>query len=137
MGIAIKRSRLHYGMLTAIVIVAGCLVRSTFTVTWPPFVVKCAGDALWALMVYLGMGFLFPRLGTGPLATGVLLFSFGVEFSQLYRAEWIDAFRRTFIGAVTIGSGFQWSDLACYTVGCGVGVVIEIMDRRGMSAGRG
>ena len=128
MGSDIERSRLHYAVLTAMVIVAGCLVRSTFTEAWPPFIVKGAGDALWALMVFLGLGFLFPRLGTGALTTVALLFSFGVEFSQLYRAEWIDTFRRTLIGAVTIGSGFQWSDLACYTAGCGVGVVIEIMD---------
>ncbi len=121
-----KRNRLHYAMLTAIVIVAGCMIRSEFSETWPPLVVKCGGDALWALMVFLGLGFLFPRLRTATLATATLAFAYGVEFSQLYQAEWINAFRKTFLGAVTIGSGFLWSDLASYTAGCGIGVVAEI-----------
>lgn len=122
-----SRNRLYYAMLIAIVIVSGCLVRSEFTELWPRFVVKCVGDALWALMVFLGFGFLFQRFSTVAVAALALVFSFGVEFSQLYTADWIDAFRKTFLGAVTIGSGFLWSDLVCYTVGCGVGVGFEVM----------
>lgn len=113
-------------MLTAVVIVAGCLIRSEYTETWPTLVVKSGGDALWALMVYLGLGFLFPHLRTTTLAAATLVFAYGVEFSQLYQAEWIQAFRKTFLGAVTIGSGFLWSDLVSYTAGCGIGVITEI-----------
>lgn len=116
-------------MLTAIVIVAGCMIRSEYTETWPPLVVKAGGDALWALMVFLGFGFLFPRLRTATLAAATLAFAYGVEFSQLYQAEWIQAFRKTFLGAVSIGSGFRWSDLVSYTAGCGIGVVAEITVR--------
>jgi hypothetical protein len=122
----LKRSRLHYAILTALVIVAGCASRSALSDWWHPFVREYSGDTLWSLMVFLGLGFLFPRLSTRALAAIVLMFAFGIELSQLYRAEWIDAFRETFLGAVMIGSGFLWSDFGCYTVGCAMGVAGEM-----------
>jgi hypothetical protein len=38
---------------------------------------------------------------------------------------WIDLIRRTMLGGLALGYGFLWSDLACYAVGVGLGVVIE------------
>jgi hypothetical protein len=112
-------------MLTAIVIVAGCISRSDLSAWWPRFISDYSGDTLWALMIFLGLAFLFQRLNTFIIAAPVLVFSFGVEFSQLYHAPWIDGFRETFPGAVMIGSGFLWSDFACYTAGCGIGVLLD------------
>ncbi len=120
---------LHYAMFTAIVIVAGCAARSELSELWPPFIVKYAGDTLWALMLYVGLGFLLPGLRTGAIALAVLVFSFSVEFSQLYHAPWIDSFRGTLIGAVALGSDFLWSDLLCYIAGCGIGVIGEASAR--------
>lgn len=114
-------------MLTAIVIVAGCASRSQLAASWPALVATYAGDTLWALMVFLGVGFVCPTLRTATVATIVLVFAFGVEFSQLYTAAWIESFRNTCVGAVAIGSGFLWSDFACYTTGCGIGVIGEVM----------
>jgi hypothetical protein len=79
-------------------------------------------------MLYLGLGFIFPRLRIAALAAVALVLAYCVEFSQLYQAEWIDAFRKTFLGAVSLGSGFLWSDLVCYTVGCGAGVLVDIAE---------
>lgn len=70
--------------------------------------------------------FCFHASVPAPLAAIVLTFAFAVELSQLYRAEWIDAFRETVLGAVMIGSGFLWSDFACHAVGCAVGVAGEM-----------
>lgn len=55
----------------------------------------------------------------------VLLFAFGIEFSQLYTAAWIQACRETLLGAIFLGSGFVGSDFICYTVGVGLGVLAE------------
>jgi hypothetical protein len=121
-----RRNRLHYAMFTGVVIIAGCASRSALSESWAPFLVDYAGDTLWALMVFLGVGFLLPAASTVLVASAVLMFSFGVEFSQLYHAGWIDSFRNTFVGAVTLGSGFLWSDFACYTIGCGIGVIGEL-----------
>jgi hypothetical protein len=124
-----ERSRLHYAMLTAIVIVAGCASRSPLAEHWPPFLAVYAGDTLWSLMIYLGLGFLFPTLRTAVSAAIVLVFATGVEFSQLSDARWLESFRNTGIGAIVIGSSFLWSDFACYATGCGIGVTGELIGR--------
>lgn len=125
-----ERNRIHYFMWTAITIVAGCAVRSDMTDSWSPVLVKAAGDMLWALMLFLIAGTIFTRIKTAVLTAGVLALAFGVEFSQLFSACWIDTFRRTFIGAVTIGSGFYWTDLAYYTAGCAIGAIAEKAGQR-------
>ena len=122
------RNRVLYALVAVAVVAAGLLWRSRF-MPLPPFAAKYGGDALWALMVYLGLGFIFPRLRIPALAAVALVLTYCVEFSQLYRAEWIDAFRKTFLGAVSLGSGFLWSDLVCYTVGCGAGVLVDIAEK--------
>jgi len=121
-----RRNRLHYAMFTGIVIIAGCASRSSLSDSWPAFITEYAGDTLWTLMIFLGLGFLFPAMRTWKIAAMALLFSYGVEISQLYQADWINSFRNTFLGAVILGSGFLWSDFVCYTVGCGIGVLGEV-----------
>ena len=55
-----------------------------------------------------------------------MAFSVAIEISQLYHAPWIDSIRRTTLGGLILGFGFLWSDLACYAVGVGLGVIIEV-----------
>jgi hypothetical protein len=69
------------------------------------------GDALWALMVFVGFGFLFPRASTLLTALLALTFAWGIEFSQLYTALWIDALRATIPGKLVLGTTFNWPDL--------------------------
>ena len=54
-----------------------------------------------------------------------LTFAWGIEFSQIYHAPWIDDIRATTLGALLLGAGFLWSDLVCYAVGVAIGVVGE------------
>jgi hypothetical protein len=49
--------------LGVLVIALGLLWRSGF-IPLPPFTSKYGGDALWALMVFFGVSFLFPRIST-------------------------------------------------------------------------
>jgi glycopeptide antibiotics resistance protein len=88
---------------------------------------KYGGDALWSLMVFFGLGLLFPRLTTRAAAALALLFSFLVETSQLYHAPWIDAIRSTRLGALALGSIFNWPDFLAYTVGVLIGVALEFL----------
>ena len=127
---SMRRNRLHYAMFTGIVIIVGCLSRSDLSNSWPVFITKYAGDTLWTLMIFLGLGFLFPTMRTWKIAAASLLFSYGVEISQLYQAPWINSIRGTFIGAVILGSGFIWSDFVCYSVGCGIGMLGEVWLQR-------
>ena len=54
-----------------------------------------------------------------------LSFSYCIEISQLYQADWINAIRGTTLGALVLGHGFLWSDILCYTVGVGLAILID------------
>lgn len=99
----------------------------------PGFVAAYAGDTLWALAAFLGVGLLLPRAATWRVALLAMAFSALVEVSQLYHAPWIDAIRRTRLGGLVLGFDFVWSDLACYAVGVGLGILIERVGLRDRS----
>jgi hypothetical protein len=100
-----------------------------FSERLPGFVAAYAGDTLWATAAFLGIGLLLPGAPTWRVATMALALSAAVEASQLYHAPWIDSIRRTTLGRLALGTDFVWSDLVCYAVGVGLGVVIEILVR--------
>ena len=91
----------------------------------PGFVAAYAGDTLWATAAFLGVGLVLPGASTKQVAALAMTVSVAVEVSQLYHAPWIDAVRRTTVGGLALGSGFVWSDLACYAVGVGLGILVE------------
>ena len=93
----------------------------------PGFIAAYAGDTLWALAAFLGIGLILPRASTRTIAVLAMAFSVAVELSQLYHAPWIDLIRHTTLGGLILGFGFLWSDLACYAVAVGLGAAIEII----------
>ena len=118
------RNRLLYSGLVLFVVAAGLLWRCGF-IPLPPVLSKYGGDALWALMVFVGLGYLLPRASTWVVALLALTFSWGVEFSQLYHASWLDAIRATIPGRLVLGSTFNWPDLPAYAVGIAFGAWAE------------
>jgi hypothetical protein len=76
-----------------------------------------AGDVLWAMMVYFGFRFLFLKKSMLTAMFFSFLFSFGIEFSQLYQENWINQIRGTLLGALILGKGFLTVDLIRYTIG--------------------
>ncbi|WP_426669762.1 DUF2809 domain-containing protein [Mucilaginibacter sp. McL0603] len=83
------------------------------------------GDILWATMVYFIVRFLFIRKKIKIVALISLLFCYAIEFSQLYKAPWIDSLRHTLFGRLVLGETFLWGDLLSYTVGIIIGVFVE------------
>ncbi|ETT83386.1 DUF2809 domain-containing protein [Bacillus mycoides] len=124
-----KRNRLLYAVFTIVVIILGLSSRK-FAFALPDLLNDYLGDALWALMIFAGFGFLFPKIETKKLAFISLIFCYGIEISQLYHAEWIDSIRATTLGGLVLGYGFLWSDLVAYTIGVGVGMLGEFMLRK-------
>ena len=120
----LSRNRVLYALLAFAVIVCGLLWRSGL-ILLPQWLSNNGGDALWALMVFVGFGFLFPRSSTLLVALLALTFAWGVEFSQLYHAPWIDAIRATLPGRLVLGSTFNWPDLPAYAVGIALGAWAE------------
>jgi glycopeptide antibiotics resistance protein len=90
------------------------------------FLAENAGDVLWAMMVYFGFRFLFLKKSMLTAILLSLLFSFSIEFSQLYQEEWINQIRGTLLGALILGKGFLLVDLIRYTAGI---VIASSLDR--------
>jgi len=118
------RSRVTYFIMILIVIGLG-LASRRYSEVLPDFISRYAGDTLWALMVFLVIGFLFPSLSTWKVAAIALLFSLLIETSQLYHAPWLEEIRRYRLAALILGRSFLWSDLVCYSVEVTLGILLE------------
>ena len=89
------------------------------------FAAENAGDVLWAMMVYFGFRSLLVRKN---LLIAILLsfsFSFGIEFSQLYQADWINQLRGSLLGALILGKGYLTVDLMRYSAGIIIATVFD------------
>src|SRR4051812_46220333 len=94
--------RLFYLLCVLLTIVIGLLSRALTAV--PLFI----GDILWALMVYFIVRFLFIKKPVKFVVTWSLLFCYGIEFSQLYKAPWVGSLRHTLFGRLVLGDTFLW-----------------------------
>lgn len=124
MSIGVRRSRVIYACV-AVVVVAMGLVSRWYASALPVIIAKYSGDTLWAVMAFVAVGWIATAWPTYRVAATALVMSYAVEVSQLYHAAWIDAIRNTRLGALALGFGFLWSDIACYTVGVALCVAVE------------
>jgi hypothetical protein len=83
------------------------------------------GDVLWATMVYFMVRFLFINRTIKWVTIASLLFCYAIEFSQLYQAPWINRIRHTVLGGLILGEVFLWGDILSYTIGVGLGILVE------------
>lgn len=118
------KKRVIYFIIAIAVMVMGLLSRR-FMFIFPNSIAPFIGDALWAMMVYFGFRFLFPILELLKNFNIALIFSFFIEISQLYQADWINTIRRTTLGGLVLGYGFLWEDLISYFIGIVIGVMID------------
>jgi hypothetical protein len=124
-----SRSRLLLFLGCVAVIVLGMASRR-LPILFPAVLGKYPGDALWALMVFIGLAFLRPRASTLRLSLLAFAISCAVEFSQIYQAPWINAIRHTTIGHLVLGSVFSWIDMAAYAIGVSLGALLDILFAR-------
>ncbi len=124
------RSRALYALYILTIVCLGLISRSGQS---PYFVKAYVGDILWATAAFLFIGFLAPKMTTRRAAVCAAAFSFLIELSQLYHTPWLDGLRRTGAGALALGRGFLWSDLACYVVGVACGVCVDLIASRSRS----
>jgi hypothetical protein len=114
--ISVIRSKMIYCIAVLLAVMLGLGTRA-YGDHLPHFVSYHFGDAIWAGMIYLGCRVLLTRY---PLWMSLVLslgFSFGIEFSQLYQAEWIIHVRATTAGGLILGQGFLRIDLVRYAAG--------------------
>lgn len=135
-SVVAPRSRVVYAGLVVVTIGLG-LASRRFAAYLPWWAAKNAGDALYATMMFWGLGLLAPRAPTRWVALAAVAICFAIEAGQLYRAPWIDAIRASRPGALVLGSGFHALDLLCYVIGAAIGAGIEGWSRRADGARAG
>ncbi|HEX3385067.1 MAG TPA: DUF2809 domain-containing protein [Mucilaginibacter sp.] len=114
------RQRIKYFLITCCIVVLGLLSRHfSFIPLW-------VGDVLWATMIYFILRFFMLKASVLKIVLISIAISYAIEFSQLYKAEWIDNLRHTFLGRMILGETFFWGDLVSYTAGILIGVCVEI-----------
>lgn len=116
----VLRARFIYLTLIVFTIVLGLLSRH---ITGIPLFI---GDILWALMVFFIIRALFIMRSIKWVDIASLLFCYAIEFSQLYKAPWINNLRHTLFGRLVLGDTFLWGDMLCYTIGIGAGILLDI-----------
>jgi len=120
----IHNFRLIYMIVVVITIVLGLASRK-YSHLLPKFAAENAGDMLWAMMVYFIIRFLLVRKSMSIAIMLSFLFSFGIEFSQMYQEAWINQLRETMLGGLILGRGFLFIDLIRYTAGILIAAVID------------
>ena len=117
-----NRNRIQWFFLIVITIGIGLFSRSRFI---PECIYPYLGDVLYAVMYYFIFGFLFPEMKSGKVLLLSILTCYAIELLQLYQADWIEQLRRYKIGGLILGFGFLWSDMVAYTIGGGMGWLVE------------
>lgn len=120
-------ARVPYLLAVPVVVGLGLLSRTPGAAWGVP---AAAGDALYAVLVYVLLRAARPT-GRGPYAAvAAWLVCATIEVSQAWHPAWLDALRATRLGALVLGRGFLWSDLAAYALGVGVAAATEAAIRR-------
>lgn len=117
--------RSKYLALALAIIAVGLLTRLS-----PPgqhALLKYLGSALWGSMVYCVLASLAPRANPVRIGIVAIIVAAGVEFSQLWHTEALDAFRATRIGVLLIGRFFSWWDIVSYSIGIAMIVVLDVV----------
>jgi hypothetical protein len=118
--------RILYAFLIAGTIVAGLATRSTLF-SMPRVFGKYPGDCLWAVMIFLGVGLIFPALTTPRTAGLAILICFVVETIKLLPWDWLDSIRQTSVGHLVLGRAFTWQNYIAYSVGVLIAALVEVL----------
>jgi hypothetical protein len=119
-----NRRRTIYAQLTVATIALGLLSRHLPT-SLPTWIAKDPGDVLYATMIYWLARVCCPGVAKSRSAATSLAICVAIEFLKLWHAPWLDAFRVTTIGRLTLGVGFHVSNLVCYALGIGLALAID------------
>lgn len=77
-----------------------------------------AGDIVYETFWICAAVFVWPTLSPAKVSAGVFLLTCIVEFLQLWKPPFLQAFRATFPGALLLGTTFVWADFPHYFLGC-------------------
>ena len=116
------RNRLIYLLLLLIIIATGLNTRAGFASDVVPYFL---GDVLYATMMFVLLGILFPRMNSIRLLFISMGICYLIELSQLYKADWIVHLRKHKMVGLVLGRRFFWGDLIKISLGSLLGFGIE------------
>ena len=108
-----KTTIIRLSYLVALVLVIAFGLQSRRIESLP----NATGDALWVIAVYCFYRLIWCKEPLYKIAGASLLTAYTIEFSQLIRWDWLVSLRSTTIGHLLLGQGFLWTDMAAYTIG--------------------
>jgi len=114
-----RNNRITYFIITLIVLFIGIVSREIVKI--PLFF----GDILYAVLIYIGIRFLFIHWNIYKTVIVSLLFCFSIEILQLVKFDWLVTLRTTILGQYILGQGFLWSDLICYFIGTTIAFISD------------
>jgi hypothetical protein len=119
-----QRNRKIYLLFIIITILIGLISRIDIISN---FITNYLGDYLYAVLFFLIFGFLFTKAKSYKILIVSLLFCYGIEFLQLYQADWINFIRSYKVSRLFLGNNFQWNDIISYSLGALTCYVLEIL----------
>lgn len=122
MGVSPDRNRFWYAVLILAVIAAGLGSR---VAAIREVLGQYPGDALWAVMVYLGWSVVFPKAPGGRIALLGAGTCVAIEFLKLWQVPWLVQLRHTTLGHLVFGHVFSWANLLAYAAGLTTAFLIE------------
>lgn len=119
-----NRNRKKYMIFVIITIFLGLFSRQMYSYL-PYFINLYLGDALYGLMIYFCICFIFKNFNIFKIGILALGTCYLIEFSQLIQIPELIKIRESMIGRLILGTGFLWSDLLAYLIGILVGIYLE------------
>jgi hypothetical protein len=83
------------------------------------------GDIIWAAMIAWLIGAIAPDRSLRARILAAVAICFVVELSQLIHNPTLDMLRRTTVGQLTLGTGFDVRDFFAYTAGVLAAALLE------------
>ena len=80
-------------------------------------------EIFWCLLIYL----LFTKIKPIIIAIIVLFTTCALEFTQLWKPQFLEMLRDNFIIRTIIGNSFSWSDFPYYIVGSIAGLAVIVL----------
>lgn len=83
-------------------------------------------EIFWCLIIFL----IFVKPKPILIASVVLLVTCALEFTQLWKPQFLEILRSNFIIRTIIGSSFSWSDFPYYIIGSIAGFALLVLIKR-------
>ncbi|TSA28161.1 DUF2809 domain-containing protein [bacterium] len=83
-------------------------------------------EIFWCLLIFM----IFIKFKPVLIATVVFLITCALEFTQLWKPEFLEILRENFLLRTVIGNSFTWSDFPYYLIGSIGGFVLMIMIKK-------